>query len=185
MYFILCIKEQGENVEIVTSSKNKNEASEKLEQVAIEFIKDEEGNKKAETALCDSLDELQNKAEGLWLVRTGNRVTVYKNVDYGRIFSSMTPEKQFFYQICHFDTEKQQSAPVEYVTLNQTKPTVVKTNFSAMLGELKNVLNKLPSDPIQDLREDKMYRIRQSVRGTDNDTDYDSDSEGSLEEPIF
>ena len=171
MYFVLRI--EPENNSIVACDTNKINIVNKMINRALDFIRDEEGNKKANNCFVDSVDTLYGYGveDGHYLIKShqDNRVTVYiRRLIKGYLTSSVD-----VYPVFHFEVQEYDVGVYETSTTQTTIPSkpVVNDNtgllYAQMIDELKEKL------------ESRIYKNRGYISDTDDDL-----SEFSLDDTL-
>lgn len=150
MFFI--IKVENDNIVIVDNTLTKEEAIDNLKELALNFIKDEEGNNKAEKAFVDNVDEIYSKENGYYLlVSDETTVNVYlKKTNNGYLISGSVVEKMFYYFVTEYNIKRnlvttEQQTEVSTIPAKPAPIPVnpIHGNYSTLLNELKEKLDDI------------------------------------------
>lgn len=106
------IVKNGKPPMIFSKSASFNEAQDKLVEVTTDFIRDEEGNKKAKNAFVNDENELKltKYEDGFYLIRTNNGYgisVVQKKTAIGYVYSTASVSEVASYYICEFRNTKE------------------------------------------------------------------------------
>lgn len=90
--------QNNDNIIVKKSFKNKKNATEEIEKIALEFIKDQQGSQQLEKCkqyekTSDEIQQDVNLSDGLYLIKSGDDFVVLnkkKNVDSGILWNSTT-----------------------------------------------------------------------------------------------